>query len=369
MLKIFHTGDIHIGMKFSGYPDNIREQLIEARFETLEKMIKLANEEHCNIFAVAGDLFEKISIPKRDIVRVVNILEKFSGDCVLVLPGNHDYDNGMVDLWKLFKGEPTDKILVLNEPKVYDLNSFDLDVAVYPAFCDKKHSHENNLKWISQAATPEAKFKLGMAHGALEGLSPDMKQEYFYMSKQELETLPVDLWLLGHTHIPYPNQAEVSGQRIFNAGTPEPDGLDCSHEGSAWLLEIDDNSRVKAQRIKTGTYEFIDHKVLIESEESFVRTKAMYITENAKKTILRLTLEGRIEPELFSRKDTYYRELDKLLGYLKINDSKLGIKITGQIIDQEFTVGSFPHQLLSELVEDEEALQIAYEIIQEVKAV
>ena len=48
-IKIFHTGDLHIGMKFSNYPDSIRTSLVKARLDTLKNMITKANEEECTL--------------------------------------------------------------------------------------------------------------------------------------------------------------------------------------------------------------------------------------------------------------------------------------------------------------------------------
>ena len=49
------------------------------------------------------------------------------------------------------------------------------------------------------------------------------------------------------------------------------------------------------------------------------------------------------------------------------DDSEVGIKITSEMIHKEFSDGSFPSMLLSALSDDEEALQLAYEMIMEVK--
>ena len=38
IVKIFHTADLHLGMKFSGYPA-IQNELINARYEALERMV------------------------------------------------------------------------------------------------------------------------------------------------------------------------------------------------------------------------------------------------------------------------------------------------------------------------------------------
>jgi len=40
-LKIFHTADIHLGMKFANYPS----ELIQARFDTLSRCIEIANNK------------------------------------------------------------------------------------------------------------------------------------------------------------------------------------------------------------------------------------------------------------------------------------------------------------------------------------
>jgi DNA repair exonuclease SbcCD nuclease subunit len=150
MLKLLHTSDLHIGMKYNGYPEFIKDELVEARFNVLKTLVEKSNKEQCHLLVIAGDLFEKTTIPKKDIERVIKILDGFAGDCILVLPGNHDYDNGMIDLWDILKNNISEKVVLLNENRVYHLQaSHDLDVAVYPAPCNKKQSKENNLKWIS----------------------------------------------------------------------------------------------------------------------------------------------------------------------------------------------------------------------------
>ena len=194
-------------MKFNNYGDGVKEILSEARFLSLENMIVQANKLNTDIFVVAGDLFNTIQVSKKDINRSVNILDKFNGSCVLVLPGNHDYDNEMLDLWRDFTRVPSEKIVLLNKEEEYYLNDYGLDVVVYPAPCHSKHSEENNLAWIKEKGMANrGKYHIGIAHGALEGLSPDLEGNYYYMSMDELSSIDTDLWLIGHTHIQYPPQ-------------------------------------------------------------------------------------------------------------------------------------------------------------------
>src|SRR5512134_3850103 len=104
-LRILHTADLHIGMKFArGYAPEVQEGLIEARFETLQTMIEAANTERCDLFVIAGDLFDSQRVSRKDILRAAAILKNFDGACALVLPGNHDYvQKGEGDLWTSFR--------------------------------------------------------------------------------------------------------------------------------------------------------------------------------------------------------------------------------------------------------------------------
>ena len=67
-MKLYLTGDNHFGRKYDKY--SIKNLLIESRFAVLENMIKQAEMEKCEFFAIAGDFFDNTySIAKIDIKR------------------------------------------------------------------------------------------------------------------------------------------------------------------------------------------------------------------------------------------------------------------------------------------------------------
>ncbi len=368
-LKILHTSDIHIGMRFNNYPDEVRGKLVEARISVLDRLIDIANKEQCDLFIIAGDLFDKISkIAKKDIVSVIKSLDQFSGECVLVMPGNHDYDNGMTELWDTFSKNITGKIVLLNENSIYNLNNYDIDGVIYPAHCDSKHSDTNNLSWIKELEDkPDVKWHIGIAHGALQGISPDIDNRYFNMSERELVDIGLDLWCLGHTHIPYPNTSIIDSSNVFNPGTPEPDGMDCKHGGNAFIIDIDDNKDIKATAVETGKYRFYDLKYIVEDERDFEKIEEELLSNSPNRKMVRLKLTGRLNKEVYDIKGDYYKKFNSNLGYFNVDDSELKIKITKEIIEKEFTKDSFPHKLLNSLADEEGAMQLAYELIKEVK--
>ena len=119
-LRIFLTSDIHLGMKFGGYPV-IQKELANARFDTLKRCVEKGNEEQCHIFAVGGDMFDKVTVAKRDVTKAAQILSEFQGNVVAVMPGNHDFISiGQDDLWQDFKKAAGGNVLVLDEKKIYN---------------------------------------------------------------------------------------------------------------------------------------------------------------------------------------------------------------------------------------------------------
>ena len=64
---------------------------MEVRFDALKRCVDIANEETCELFVVRRDLFDRVSVAKRDIQRAASILAEFQGRLVAVLPGNPDY--------------------------------------------------------------------------------------------------------------------------------------------------------------------------------------------------------------------------------------------------------------------------------------
>lgn len=367
IVKIFHTADLHLGMKFAGYLA-IQNELINARYGVLERMVEMANKEECELFIVAGDLFDRVTMKPAEIKKAVTILNKFDGDMVLVLPGNHDYYTSDSSLWKEFSKHAGDRVLVLNELKVYDLREHNLDVAIFPGACGSKYSEKNMLGWVEpEMLNGEGLIKIGVVHGSLEGVSPDFKQNYYPMSKRELESMGLELWLLGHTHLPWPEKIEKYS-RIFIPGTPEPDGFDCSHEGNAFIFTINSPSDIDIVKVSTGKYRFSIEKVLLHNRHSINQLKEKFTKEDYKNTVLRLILKGRLKKEDLLEVNEVIKSIEENVLHLQIIRDELNEEINLELINSEFTQDSFPHRLLLSLLDDEgdvsyKALQKAYDLI------
>lgn len=377
MIKIFVTGDNHFGKKYDRYPE-IRDRLVDNRFVCFEKMIEKAEQEGCDIFAVTGDLFDNCSsIRKSDVERVVRILAGFAGR-VLVLPGNHDYYTGEEKVWKDFDDALRtcdNNIIRLDRFEPYPIEIAEETVVIYPAFCRSKHSRENNLGWIKEMSVPKSgQINVGMAHGAIEGVTPDMQKEFFLMTEPELQAIPMDVWLVGHTHIPYPGglseDEEIGGYRIFNAGTHAQTDLHNNTRGYGFIISVEkqgDKAQVSAKKYQSGTIFFYDIAVRVSSAEgdSLEALLQEKLDPLEAESVVRLTVTGSVVSEEYSRRRELYKKYcDRFLSW-ELQDDELHEEITLDRVREEFAESSFAAKLMEALQGDQTELQMAYELLQE----
>jgi exonuclease SbcD len=374
MIRIFHTADIHIGLKFTrGYPETVQQDLVDARLETLSRMVGMANAQNCGLFVVAGDLFENLQVAKATIREAAKSLRRFEG-LVVVMPGNHDYIQETDDpIWPTFVDAVGEGHLLLRKRRPYDLSEFNLNAVLYPGVCTSRHSAENAIGWVKEVVGNEetmGKLRIGVAHGSLDKLSPDFGGDYYPMTRAELDEAGVHLWLLGHTHIRYPEKESGTGDTVFFPSVPEPDGFDCRHGGHAWIIDLGGEGDVTYRSVPTGRYCFHELETHLAGEQDFERLKRNFQKLDATRDLVKLQLTGRLRGDLFDGLASLHKELEKSVLYLKANVSGVLREIRWTDIDREFTEKSFPHRLLAELAESDHdllALQLAYELIQEAR--
>jgi exonuclease SbcD len=171
---------------------------------------------------------------------------------------------------------------------------------------------------------------------------------------------------MGHTHKPYP---AIPGpkSKVFYPGTPEPDGFDCDHEGKGLLIEISEGKETKANFVSIGAYRFVHEEAEISSWKDAEEILAKYSEPTRGNTLLKLKMKGRLPEEEYKKLSLIRDDLEKKLTLFQFDPTEITIKITPDVIDNEFTKQSFPYRLLKGLAEaqDFEALQVAYEFIRE----
>ena len=367
VLTILATSDLHLGMKFAGLPD-VQTVLAEARFACLERLVATANARRVDLLLVAGDLFHRVTVAKRDVLRAAQTLRAFEGRLAAVLPGNHDYlSPGQDSLWPVFREACGDRVLVLDEARPYPLAHYDLDACLYPGPCRSLHSAANAIGWVKAAGRhARSRHHVGVAHGSLAGVSPDFDGSYFPMREAELVEAGLDLWVIGHTHLRHPERPGRAS-RVFIPGTPEPDGYDCAHAGTAWHLRLGDDG-VEAEPLETGAHRFVHETLDSVSAADLVALAARYAGAGAPREVLKVRLSGRIGREERAVLAETEQQIRARVLHLDWEDDGVRERIDRGVIDAGYAAGSFPHRLLSSLLDDPEALEIAWEALSEARS-
>lgn len=371
-MKIFLTGDNHIGLKYARHEQ--AAILAERRLTAFERMVQAANQENCDLFIIAGDLFENTSgISQKDLRRLLEQLSHFHGT-VAVLPGNHDYYDKDARVWQQFKDALSsyDNIFLMSSPRPYPLNLNDQRVVLYPALCTAKHSEpgKNALGWIrdTEIADDDA-YHIGIAHGAVQGETIDNEGEYFLMTREELEEIPVDVWLIGHTHVPFPrNLTEffTPEGRIFNAGTHVQTDVACNTEGQCFIIELCADKSIRAKKFVSGNLRFYRREVALTAGnmEEELRRAVAGIDKNS---VVDLILSGAVSAEEYESRDEVLEDiLSPFLEHIYYDD-KLSKRISRELIHAEFPETSFSAGLLTALLEEPKEAQLAYELLKSLK--
>jgi DNA repair exonuclease SbcCD nuclease subunit len=260
-IRIVHTADNHVDLRYVHYPELARERLRQERFDSLQRVVNRANERNAHFLVIAGDLFDRSDLSKvgaNTVKAVVEILSAFEGDRVLVLPGNHDFCAGSDSaLWARFRNyaQPYD-ILVLDTPAVEACSINDQKVHFFPCPCPAKTAKKNEIGWVSAAPKDPAAVRIGIAHGNVEGLGLDDNHRYFHMTEAELAAAGVHTWLLGHIHKPAP-ASDGTGQRLyFMAGSTTPESVTRDGTGSAWCIDVGTDGVERYESFRTGEITF-----------------------------------------------------------------------------------------------------------------
>ena len=372
MLRIFVTGDNHIGLKYASHEQ--AAILASSRIAAFEGMVKTANQENCALFAITGDLFENTySVSKRDIKTLLDALSCFNGT-VVVLPGNHDYYDKDVKVWQYFKDVMAsyDNIMLLTDYRPYEIDVNGEDVILYPALCTSLHSApgQNNLGWIKEMTIDnDSAYHIGIAHGAVEGETIDNEGQYFLMKRSELESIPVDAWLIGHTHVPFPrNLTETysATERIFNAGTHVQTDLSCNTEGLCFVVEISDSKSVRAKKVSSGNLRFYRKHISVTAGEmeNIINRELADIKDNS---VVDVILTGAVTIEEYEQR---HKVIEGALARFiegTYNDYSLNKLISKALIESEFPETSFSAGLLNPLLEEPKEAQLAYELLKSLK--
>jgi hypothetical protein len=185
------------------------------------------------------------------------------------------------------------------------------------------------------------------------------------MTVQELKEAGMDCWLLGHIHAPYPTVEAADHEVFFFAGIHCADSWKSERPGGAWLIEIDDNKKIKGTRWSHSGIRFIDRTIHIDNTNDLQKTIGILKAFGADQTVLRLTLTGSLTEDEADDARARIKSITETFLHADLIWN-IRLKITTDAINKLYPADSIPHTLLTTLSGSEDdrlAMQLAYETI------
>jgi DNA repair exonuclease SbcCD nuclease subunit len=246
-LRFLHSADWQIGRVFSQFEPDDAAALFEARFQAVERLAALAVERRVDAVLVAGDVFDAQTVSDKTIRRLFNAMQGYVGPWVL-LPGNHDAALAESVWTRAHRlGAIPVNVIPCLRPEVQIVDD---RFAVLPAPLVQRHTYGDLTDWYASAATPEGLPRIGLAHGAVQGVLPDDIDSANPIAADRAITARLDYLALGDWH-----GSKRLDDRTWYAGTPETDRFKANDSGQALLVSLAGaGATPEVQPLRTGRY-------------------------------------------------------------------------------------------------------------------
>jgi DNA repair exonuclease SbcCD nuclease subunit len=332
MLKILHTADIHLGVKFAGLGNKGASQREQLR-TTFKNVITTAITERANIVLIAGDLFDTNQQPQRNIDLVIEQFNLLGSNNIPVclIPGTHDsLDSSSIYRKVDFEGKCSNLKIFADENVSYTEYP-DLNLTVYGKPNLSNRSRISPLKELKPSTS--SKFHIAMAHGSFY-IPERIAEDDHVFRLEEVETSGMDYLALGHWHRVYRCPADSPA---WYSGPPEwiPDQRE---KGAVLLVSLSDTGGVKVEPRELGLRDYDEVEIDMSEIQNLVELKERILQGANQNLVRKATLKGLRDAELIMNPEEL-AELGKEFFHLKISDES-HVKV------QEISESTYEGQLI-----------------------
>ncbi len=265
-IKILAAGDLHLGKRSSGVPDDARTS--SSKY-TWELMINMCIDKQVDVLVLPGDIIDKDNRFFEAIGPLLNGFTRLKehGVQVLMTSGNHDYDVPR----QVADTAGMDHVALLGQHgqwEVRKLTKEGLTVQFAGWSFPEEQVKKNPLEDFDRAAIDPAWPAIGILH-----CDVDVRDSvYAPVIKADLMNTPVNAWLLGHIH--KPEEIHHADPLIWYTGSPQAFSAKEPGTHGPLLVTVDDNQHITAHHISLSPirYEPIQVSVNGEMDEGDLRS-------------------------------------------------------------------------------------------------
>ncbi len=287
MLKIIHTGDIHLDSPFSGLDEKHAETRRTELRGTFSSLMTYARMNGVDIMLIAGDMFDRGFVTRETIALVMREFSRVPSCRIIISPGNHDpYTSDSV--WDRVRFPDNVYIFDSSTLQKFEFPEINCDVYGY-AF-----TGETMTTTPITHADIDGRLHLLCAHCDLDAPA----SVYAPVTTSQLVTSGFHYAALAHVHNP-PELSRIGSCVYGYCGCLEGRGFDEVGAKSALYIEMEDDGKCSVRKLSFSRrrYEAVDVNVTGAQTTSDVRERIIASIREHKfgeDVMLRAVLTGEL---------------------------------------------------------------------------
>lgn len=300
MIKILHTGDIHLDSPFSGLSPSLAETRRNELRAAFTSMMAYAKMNLVDLMLISGDTFDGEFVTRETIALLCSEFEKF-GKPVFITPGNHDCAS-LNSVWK--KQSFPSNVHVFTESEVTSVDIADLGVTVYGYAFTEPDMTEAPI--VGKTVFSPDRVNLLVCHA---DMISSKGSTCCPLTADDIDEFGADYAALGHVHNP---PSPGKDNRWCYCGCLEPRAFDEVGPKGALIVEInkaDGKSEVSIKPVRLSKRRYEKGELPVDgasTQADIAEAIKKYAAENrmGSDTLLRLRLKGYVSPSLIIDTDS-----------------------------------------------------------------
>ncbi len=347
MLKILHTGDIHLDTPFSRL-DARRGEIRRGELRTsFISMMQYAKENGVDMILIAGDLFDSEYVTRESMALLTREFSRF-GKPVVIAPGNHDCI-APGSIWE--KTAFPENVYIFTEDSLSYFPFDDLSADVYGYAFTTPERTDSPIS--GSRVNDPGRINLLCAHGDLSA----PLSRYCPISRGDILAFGADYAALGHVHNPGSITAEENTVYGY-CGCLEGRAPDEIGPKGAVLVEIEKEgtaAQVRHRRIRFSRRRYEESEIDCTGAETLIAVESAIDAEIARRgfgedTLLRATLTGSVSPSLVIDIRTLADRFSDLFS-IEIRDNTLPL-LNPRDFENDRTVRGAFYRAMAEKIEN-----------------
>ncbi len=305
MVRIVHTGDMHLDSPFAGLPRAAAQLRKEEERETFLRVVEAAGEYKADILLIAGDMFDSCYVSADTVAFLKEAFARIPDTAVLIAPGNHDF---------LAADSP-----YLTENFGKNVHIFGDSLSAVNIGDAVVYGYGFSARFVKEGILPAGALHKGEGPGILL-LHGDIAAESDYnpISPSRLAESGLTYAALGHIHS-FGGFVRAGETTYAYCGIPEPRHFDEGERGGFIRGEIS-GKEAKLEFVPIARRQNVTHHVDITGFASMEAVRRKIEGLLSPENLYKIVLCGEISSTLYIDTALLSKELSASCFYIKVQD-------------------------------------------------